>query len=117
MSYIPPLAQTLAAATQAQRVAKARNVAKKIILLLASLPVIHGDYPREALTQQDWGQAIEIEQCALWVLECNPRWLTLEELAIEWLCHKRLAEHGAWPEVIPYPVGALARVGQMEAMI
>lgn len=54
MTNVPPLAQTIAAATQAQRVAKARNVAKKIILLLASLPVIHGDYPREALTQQDW---------------------------------------------------------------
>lgn len=110
MSYIPPLAQTLAAATQAQRVAKARNVAKKVVITLASQPLLHGALP-VALESRDWGLAIDVEQCALWLLEHDYRWLTAEEIALEWLRQMQLADHGVWPETIPYPAEALVRIG------
>jgi hypothetical protein len=109
MTNVPPLAQTIAAATRAQQVAKARGIAKKVVALLAAQPLFHGALPT-AIDAQDWGPALDAGQCALWLLERDYRWLAAEEIALEWLRQMQLTDHGVWPELIPYPAEALARV-------
>jgi hypothetical protein len=112
MTNVPPLAQTIAAATRAQQVAKARRAARRIVIIIAREAIIHGALP-VALKSQDWGKSLNIEACALWLLGHNMRWLTTPavDLALEWLHHIELTDHGMWPEqeTIPYPAEALAR--------
>jgi len=106
MTLAPDL--SLSAATRAQHIGRARRKAQRIIILVASAPIIHGALPND-LAAQDWGCALDPGQCALWLLERDYRWLTAEEIALEWLRHMQLTDHGVWPELIPYPAEALAR--------
>lgn len=115
MTLAPALDLSLSAATRAQHIGRARRKAQRIVILVASAPLIHGALPND-LAAQDWGCALDPGQCALWLLEHDVQFLAMPsvDLALEWLYYVGSADHGMWPEqgMIPYPAGELARMAE-----